>query len=203
MYVGSLEKLIGSQNLIQDQWIIHPWMHAVHRQSQSHYFTTELGTYQSQWPFFLYQVSLDEQWCWACHFTSEYSCSSEAGAKTVCSLNGLMCFLIKFTDQMDRPACLSLADSDAVIDKRECVEANYMWHLTGQSRGSDCFSSLPVTFHTESWVNNQNKDTSLSPMCLLILLCLNCLLLNSWQTYLLHKKHVFVLLGVIASFLLS
>lgn len=70
-----------------------------------------------------------------------------------------------------------------------------MWHLIGQSRVPDCFCSLPVTFHTESWVNKQNKDTSLSPMCLLIFLCLDlwvCMPLNSQQTLWLHKKHVFV-----------
>ncbi len=38
-----------------------------------------------------------------CVISHPHSCSSEAGAKTVSSLNGLMCFLIKFTDCMDRP----------------------------------------------------------------------------------------------------
>ncbi len=56
-----------------------------------------------------------------CVISHPHSCSSEAGAKTVSSLNGLMCFLIKFPDCMDRPACLSLADSDTAIDKRESV----------------------------------------------------------------------------------
>lgn len=69
MYEGSLEKLIESQNLIQDQWIIHPWMHAVHRQSQSHHFATELVAYQSQWSLFLYRIPLDEQWCWLSVFS--------------------------------------------------------------------------------------------------------------------------------------
>jgi len=197
MYVGSLEKLIESQNLIQDQWIIHPWMHAVYR--QSHHFTTKLVAYQSQWSFF--PVSSPGWTMVLTEFVISHPNTAVAQRQVLKLLAVWVVWSVFSSNLLTTWIDLPVSLRQWCSNRQESV-----CQLTTCSILMVCPEFLIAFVHCLSlfiWVELTSRKTTHSYLpCVCWSSCVDVRVwipLTSKQALGLHKKHVFVPLEVIAA----